>query len=224
MKLIDFGFLLDLSRLDPAAPVARGDIPGASYISPEHRQIKEGHASFADLALAAGADPGVSGGEALMANDVWMLGQLLYKLLVRPNDGQAFGAKFDSLGPDGWRTPSGVMGDQAALRLAALGLPEGVAERLHALLYERVLVPVRRRVRDARDLARELAGAVGQGVLDEGRAGLLSLAWPLLAPCPTPARPLHDAGAPGDGNAPHALFEADLDWVQVRIQGGGGGQ
>jgi hypothetical protein len=201
VKLIDFGFLLDLHRLDPAAPVAPADIPKAKYISPELVQIRERGLSFGDLARPAGPAAGLEPGEVLTRNDVWMLGQMFHRLLVSPD-----GVLFDSA-----RSSSG-----AARRLAELGLPADAADQVCTLLYERVLVPVRGRIRDAQELARGLAEAVGEGVLEEGRARLLALAWPLLAPCPTPARPLHDAGAPGDGDASRTLFEADLDWVQAR--------
>ena len=82
VKLIDFGFLLEVDLLK-AENFGPADVLDAVYIAPEMREIKQGRLGLMQL-LEAGRVTSL--GDLLKANDIWMLGQILYYLLCRPKE------------------------------------------------------------------------------------------------------------------------------------------
>ena len=207
-KLVDFGFLLELHRL---GPVDDSQLPAFAYSSPEFRQVVNRSFTFAELAAETGLTPA----ELFKANDVWMLGQTLFFLLLfKPSERRYkyFGVRYDCDALYGWEALEPDRAEAAAA-VHGLGLPAGQAEALAALLFDRVLVPVRRRLRDARAVLAAVRELDAGGWAAAGQAELLRLLWPYFAPSPElPSK------APGKGRGPSAagaVFEADVKYVKV---------
>ena len=211
VKLIDFGYLLelDLVNVDTFGPA---DVTGAEYVAPEVREMKSGRLALADL-LATGA----SLGDVLKANDIWMLGQVLFYLLCRPgevNCGKIFAKHYVWRGPHDWEVSSGMTVERAKARLVGLGLPSELTARLDDLLFGKMLVPLQRRSKDAQELA-SAAALLGADIFRRGKPGLLQYAWPYFVPETSMAkRPGRDEGE--DALRRGALFEPDVKFVKVR--------
>ena len=212
MKLIDFGYLLelDLVNVDTFGPA---DVTGAEYVAPEVREMKSGRLALADL-LAMGG----SLGDVLKANDIWMLGQLLFYLLCKPSEvmsGKFFAEHYEWRGPDGWEVSSGMTVDRAKERQQRLGVL-GLPARLDDLLFGKMLVPLQRRSKDVQELA-SAAALLGADIFRRGQAGLLQYAWPYFVPETSMAkRPGRDEG--DDALRRGALFEPDVKFVKVRCR------
>jgi serine/threonine protein kinase len=224
VKLVDFGFLKELpiaddeSGLDTTKPwFDISDILGLNYISPEMRELKKGTLTLEQLKQA-----GVSLKELVKKNDVWMLGHVLYYLVCRPREVGAprFFAetytwrslsKFDALGP--------LNTAKAEQRLDSLDLDGDQKGKLRELLFEKILVPVKQRVKDADAVASALAD-LGKDLLEEGQAELQQIAWPFFLQGVNLHRPPKvDGTAHGGGstlnNLSPPLFEADITYVKV---------
>jgi serine/threonine protein kinase len=226
VKLIDFGFLKELpipddeSGLDLTEPsFDTSDIVELDYISPEMRELKKGTLTLEQLKQA-----GISVKELLTKNDVWMLGHVLYYLVCRPQEDGASRffaktytwsslSKFDALGP--------LNTAKAAQRLDSLDLDSDKRGKLRQLLFEKILVPVQQRVKDADAVASALA-ELGKDLLEEGQAELQQIAWPFFLPGVNLHRPPKDdsdgkaygGGSTLNGLSP-PLFEADITYVKV---------
>jgi hypothetical protein len=206
-KLVDFGFLMDLQRLDPIP--SEFEFPGFNYSSPEFRQLAGKKFTLSQLVAHTKLTPA----ELFKANDVWMLGQTLFYLLTRQTRSTMFYANtYVCDGLHGWES---MTPDEQSARsmIDGLGLPLGQAQALKTLLFDQVLVPVQRRVLDASALleAIEKLDPEFQWAA-AGQAELLGLLWPYHAPSPDlPAK-----GSKGRGKTAGVAFEADVEFVKVR--------
>ena len=203
LKLVDFGFLLDLQQLDNL----KDDPPPAFvYSSPEFRQLNAKKFSFSQLV----AETKMSPSELFKANDVWMLGQTLFYLLTRTSDSVEFYAKsyccdgihgWDAINPDRSRAIEMIM---------SAGLPDNQAQALAKLLFENILVPVHERARDAGKVLAAIEELDIGGWANAGQVELLRLLWPYFAPSPQSGK-----AAKGRGPTVAAVFEADMKYVKV---------
>ena len=212
VKLIDFGFLLELDLLK-AASFGPADILHVNYIAPEMREIRQGRLSLAQL-VEAGHVTGLE--DLLKANDVWMLGQMLYFLVCRPKElnlDKFYAEHYVWRGMDAWEVTGGLTVDEATARLADLGLQSHVAEKLGRLLFGKMLVSVRSRCKVAQELADEAAGLCSE-LLQMGQVSLLEVAWPYyVANTGISAHLQSESGGRGKRVA---LFEPDIKYLKVR--------
>ncbi len=214
VKLIDFGFMHELGRLDPAT-LNKADFAHAQYVSPEFFQMHEQQGFLERLMQRTG----MSVAQLYKANDVWMLGQMLYYLLLRSGGGTSrrppgyslfFAEHCDWLCEDKWEAHS-PDSDEAREQLVSLGLPADQTGAICKLLLEKIFVPVKERVGDAGQVVAALADLGVTDLATAGQGDLLHLAWPYFIP--RPVLPAKRAGS----SARAAIFEADLDFVQVKL-------
>jgi hypothetical protein len=209
VKLIDFGFMHELGRLDPAT-LNVADFANAPYVSPEFRQMHEQKGFLEKLIEKTG----LTAAQLYKANDVWMLGQMLYFLLLRPSGrmprgySRFFAENCEWLGEDTWEAHS-PDSEEARKLFVSLGLPAEQTDALCSLLLNRIFVPVQDRICDAGQVTAALAELGVVNLAMTGQGDLLHLAWPYFIPRPT--LPTKRAG----GSTRAAIFEADLDFVQV---------
>jgi serine/threonine protein kinase len=211
VKLIDFGFMHELSMLNPAT-INKADFANAPYVSPEFRKMHEQEGFFEQLIEKTG----MTAAQLFKANDVWMLGQMLYFLLLRSGSSRTaghslfFAEKCDWLSGDSWEAHSPDC-EEASEKLESLGLPAEQTGALCSLLLKRIFVPVKQRTGDAGQVVEALAELGVADLAISGQGDLLHLAWPYFIPRPT--LPAKRAG----GSVRAAIFEADLDFVQVSL-------
>ena len=209
VKLIDFGFMHELSMLNPVT-LNKADFACASYVSPEFRQMYDEEGYLKRLIEKTG----MTAAQLFKANDVWMLGQMLYSLLLRAGSKRTaghslfFAENCDWLSVDTWEAHS-PDSYEASEKLESLGLPAEQTDALCSLLLKRIFVPAKERAGDAGQVVAALAELGVADLAISGQGDLLHLAWPYFIP-----RPTLRAKRP-DGSAPAAIFEADLDFVQV---------
>ena len=230
MKLIDFGFLLEVDLLKPGK-FGPADVLNAVYIAPEMREIKQGRLGVTQLLPERDQDgllPVTSLGNLLKANDIWMLGQILYYLLCRPKEvdsSKFFAEEYkwneqDRDIGDRWEVTSGLTASKATQRLEDLGLDRKLTEKLQNLLFEKMLVPFQNRCKVAQELA-DTAAQLGKEMFQtrRGQAGLLQVVWPYFIPSAGINAHLLRDKARGDKPAAHksaTLFEPDVQYVKVR--------
>uniref|UniRef100_A0A7S0M168 non-specific serine/threonine protein kinase n=1 Tax=Cryptomonas curvata TaxID=233186 RepID=A0A7S0M168_9CRYP len=213
VKLIDFGFMHELSMLNPAT-LNKADFAYAPYVSPEFRRMQDEEGFLEKLIEKTG----MTAAQLFKANDVWMLGQMLYFLLLRAGSQRTaghslfFAEKRDWLSVDTWEAHS-PDSDEASEKLESLGLPAEQTGALCSLLLKRIFVPAKERVGDAGQVVTALAELGVADLAISGQGDLLHLAWPYFIPRPT--LPAKKAG----GSTRAAIFEADLDFVQVLQDG-----
>uniref|UniRef100_A0A7S0QI48 Protein kinase domain-containing protein n=1 Tax=Cryptomonas curvata TaxID=233186 RepID=A0A7S0QI48_9CRYP len=220
VKLIDFGFLLEIDLLNQEN-FGPADVLNAVYIAPEMREIKQGHRGLGQL-LEDGLVTSL--GDLLKANDIWMLGQILYFLLCRPREVESskfFAEEYSWDDQDiVWHIKSGLTADQATQRLVDLGLQSHLTERLRHLLFGKMLVPVQDRCKVAQELA-ETAAQLGKDMFQRGQAGLLQVVWPYFIPSAGINTHLLREKARGESAPkpgalkPATLFEPDVQYVKV---------
>lgn len=221
VKLIDFGFLLEVDLLK-AENFGPADVLDAVYIAPEMREIKQGRLGLMQL-LEAGRVTSL--GDLLKANDIWMLGQILYYLLCRPKEvdsSKFFAETYAWCDQDRWEVTSGLTAVQAIHRLENLGLQSHLTEKLRHLLFGKMLVPVQNRCKMAQELA-DTAAQLCKDMFQRGQAGLLQVVWPYFIPSAGINAHLLRNKARGDSalepgaHKPATLFEADVQYVKVRF-------
>jgi hypothetical protein len=212
VKLTDFGYLRELALLDPST-FGPDDFLAVAYSSPEMRELKKGNLTLEEIFEA-----GITLDDLLKANDVWMLGQVLYFMVCRPSDsGKRFFAETYSLtGFDGLEADSGLTASKAAERLMGLGLETETSEKLRALLFDKIFVAIQKRSKDAGEIAEAITD-LGADLFLEAQDALLQYAWPYFVPSVRLTRHQRKSGEIGAGvlYSSQPLFEADLKFVKV---------